>query len=318
MIGDVKESHAEVQSATCPVEVNSRSVDSTISAPFIRAIFRRQWHLCLLVAVVALLYGSVLKDLVLDWVRDPDYGHGFIVPVSAGYALWRSRSRWRNLPLKPSNFGLSVVLAAIALLLVGSLGAELFLTRVSLLLLLAGIVLYLFGWKMLGAVAFPLGYLVLMIPLPSIVYNQVTFPLQLQASRLAAVSLDAVQVPVLREGNLLILPNHTLEVVEACSGIRSLMSLIALAIAYGYLAERRAWVRATLAVLMIPMAVLSNGFRVFGAGVSTYVLGPEWAEGFFHTFSGWLIFMTALAGMLVAHRILKRVAVFLETRGANA
>ena len=112
-----------------------------ISAPAIRAIFKRQWHLCLLAAVVALLYGSVLKDLVLDWVRDPDYGHGFIVPVFAGYALWRSRGRWRNVPLKPSNFGLSVILAAMALLLLGSLGAELFLTRMSLLLLLAGIVL---------------------------------------------------------------------------------------------------------------------------------------------------------------------------------
>ena len=128
-----------------------------ISAPAIRAIFKRQWHLCLMAAVVALLYGSVLKDLVLDWVRDPDYGHGFIVPVFAGYALWRSRGRWRNVPLKPSNFGLSVILAAMALLLLGSLGAELFLTRMSLLLLLAGIVLYLFGWKLLGAVAFPLG-----------------------------------------------------------------------------------------------------------------------------------------------------------------
>jgi exosortase len=272
--------------------------------------------LCLLGVVVAVLYGAVLKGLVVDWVRDPDYGHGFIVPLFAGYALWRSRHRWQNLAPEPSNMGLAAIFMATALLVVGSLGAELFLSRVSLLLLLAGVVLYLFGWKTLVAVAFPLGYLVLMIPLPSIIYNQITFPLQLQASRLAAGSLDAVQVPVLREGNLLILPNHTLEVVEACSGIRSLMSLIALSVAYGYLADRRVWVRVALVILMVPIAVLSNGFRVFGAGVSTYFLGPEWAEGFFHTFSGWLIFMTALMGMLLAHQALKRVAV-LVNRGAN-
>jgi exosortase len=316
MTTDLKDSRAEAESAPPPIRGNSRKLDLTRSLQFTGIVLRTQWHFCLLIAVVGLLYGSVLKGLVLDWARDPDYGHGFIVPLFAGYALWHSSGRWRNLPHKSTYFGLAVILAAIALLIVGSLGAELFLSRISLLVLLAGIVLYLFGWKMLGAVAFPLGYLVLMVPLPSIIYNQVTFPLQLQASRLAADTLEAVQVPVLREGNLLILPNHTLEVVEACSGIRSLMSLIALVIAYGYLTERRLWVRIALAALIVPIAVLSNGFRVFGAGVSTYFLGPEWAEGFFHAFSGWLIFMTALIGMLLAHQALKRIAMLVK-RGAN-
>jgi exosortase len=309
----VKNSVAEREFQVSPA-ANSRRLGGKRTASLVRTILAGHWYLWLPVAVLGVLYAPVLKALVVNWVEDPDYGHGFLVPVFAGYALWRSRGRWQQLTPEPSNFGLPAILFGIALLIVGSLGAELFLSRVSLLVILAGMVLYLFGRKTLFAVAFPLCYLVLMIPLPTIVYNQLTFPLQLIASRLAAGSLDVVQVPVLREGNLLVLPNHTLEVVEACSGIRSLMSLFALAIAYGYLAEGRAWTRVTLAVLMLPIAVLSNAFRVFGAGVSTYLLGPKWADGFLHTFSGWLVFITALVCMLLAHGLVKRVVVFFEKR----
>ena len=285
--------------------------------PRLKGVISQHWHFALLGLVFGVLYAPVLTSLAADWVDDPDYGYGFLVPVFAAYALWSSRRRWRSPKFKPSSVGLPVILCGIAMLVVGSLGAELFLSRSSLLVILAGSVLYLFGGTVLGGTAFPLAYLVFMIPLPSIVYNQLTFPLQLLASRLAASGLDIAQVPALREGNMLILPNETLEVIEACSGIRSLMSLVALAIAYGYLAERRLWVRIALAALMVPIAVLSNAFRVFGAGVLTYLLGPEWAHGFFHLFSGWLIFMTALLCMLLAHRVMKRGAVFLEKK-ANA
>ena len=196
---------------------------------------------------------------------------------------------------------------AITFLLAGTLGAELFLSRFSLLLLLAGTLLFLCGWKMLRAVAFPLAYVVLMIPLPAIIFNQVTFPLQLVASRLSSGCLELVGVPVLREGNVLILPNYALEVVEACSGIRSLMSLIALAVAYGYLAERRLWSRIILVGLMLPIAVASNVLRVVGAGVLTYFWGPQSAEGFFHFFQGWLIFVSAVMCLLLAHWALRHV-----------
>ncbi len=269
----------------------------------------------LLAGLVGTLYAPVLKRLVLQWWQDPNYGHGFVVPLFAGYVLWRERSRWQKVALEPSNFGLLVMLGAVALLVVGSLGAELFVSRFSLLVLLGGMVLFLAGRKMLHALAFPLGYLVLMIPLPAIIYNQVTFPLQLVASRLAATCLEAVQVPALREGNLLILPNYTLEVVEACSGIRSLMSLLALAVAYGCLAESRRWARIVLVALMLPIAVVSNGLRVVGAGVLTYAFGPQSAEGFFHLFSGWLIFLTAVLLMLLLHWLLSRVG---RPKGENA
>lgn len=280
---------------------------------------RSHWLLPVLIlaGLVLLLYAPVLTRLVLQWWLDPDYGHGFLVPLFSGYVLWRERTRWQKAALQPSNFGLLVMLGAVLLLIAGTLGAELFISRFSLLVLLVGMILFLAGREMLWAMAFPLAYLVLMIPLPGIIYNQITFPLQLVASRFAAVCLEAVSVPVLREGNLLILPNYTLEVVEACSGIRSLMTLVALAIGYGYIAERRLWVRTVLVLLMLPIAVVSNGLRVVGTGVLTYFFGPDSAEGFFHLFSGWLIFLTAVVFMLLAHALLSRVG-GREKEAANA
>jgi len=257
--------------------------------------------------LVAALYGSVLTKMVADWWQDPDYSHGFVVPLFVGYVLYQRRHQLRQVPLEQSNLGLPVMVGAIGLLLAGSLGAELFVARFSFLFLLGGMLLFFAGWKMLRAMAFPLAFLALMIPLPAIIYNQITFPLQLLASRLSSSWLELLGVPVLREGNVLVLPNYSLEVVEACSGIRSLMSLIALAVAYGYFVEKRLWARITLVVLMVPIAVASNALRVLGAGVVTYLWGPRWAEGFFHSFQGWLIFVSAVACMLLAHRALLHI-----------
>ncbi len=260
-----------------------------------------------LAGLVGALYLWVLSRLVLHWWEDPDYNHGFVVPLFVAHVLWRERARWRATPLEPSNVGLGVMLGAVFMLIAGSLAAELFVTRLSLIVVLAGMVLFLAGRRMLRALAFPLAFLVFMIPLPALVYNQVTTPLQFQASRFAAAALELLRVPVLREGNLLYLPNYTLEVVEACSGIRSLMSLMALAVAYGYLTGSSRWIRIALVVLTVPIAVASNGLRIVGTGVLTYLFGPQSAEGFFHLFSGWLIFLSALFLIFLAERFLRRM-----------
>jgi exosortase len=269
----------------------------------------RRWLVwpTILSSLVLLLYAPVLKNMILQWWSDPDYSHGFFVPLFSGYVLWRQREYWMKSETKPSNFGLLVMLGAIGLLLVGSLGAELFTSRFSLLVLLVGIILFLAGWKFLRAVSFPLGFLIFMIPLPQIVYNQITFPLQLLASRFATFWLELVHVPVLRDGNVLVLSNYSLEVVEACSGIRSLMTLISLAIIYGYLVERRLWVRIFLVVLMVPSAIVSNAIRVMGAGMMAHRFGPAAAEGFLHEFSGWVIFVTALLLLFAFHGILRHI-----------
>jgi len=191
-------------------------------------------------------------------------------------------------------------------LVVGILGAELFLSRLSLLLVIAGLLIYFFGWPYMRAVFFPWAFLLLMIPLPSIVFNQITLPLQLLASRCASFALPLLGVPVLRQGNVIVLPAMALEVAEACSGIRSLLSLITLAIIYGYFLEKRMWVRVVLALAAIPLAIVANSLRIVGTGLLVQYWDPSKAEGFFHAFSGWLIFVVSLLMLYLLHRFIER------------
>lgn len=264
-------------------------------------------HISILALLTGVLYAPALKDLVERWWQDPNYSHGFLVPIFVGFLLWRNRD-WMWVQAEPSALGLGAILAAVLFLIAGTLAAEAFLSRFSLVLMIWGIVLYLGGWRQLKALAFPLGFLLFMIPLPSIIYYQVTFPLQLISSRFATWTLQVASVPVLREGNLLILPNFTLEVVEACSGIRSLFALFTLTVAYGYLLEKRTWVRLVLVGFMIPIAIVSNGLRISIAGILASTLGPSAAQGFFHLFEGWVIFLFALILLFLAHAILRLIS----------
>jgi exosortase len=253
-------------------------------------------------AAVLLLYLPVLAALAGDWYENPDYSHGFFVPVLSSYLVWRKRDMLLRLPVQPSFQGLFVVLGSIALLFLGSLGAELFLTRLAFIGTIAGLVVYFLGWATLRAIAFPVMFLLLMIPLPTLIYNEIVFPLQFVASSFATGVLDTLNLfPVLREGNILVLPHNRIEVVEACSGIRSLMSLITLALAYGYFAERNLYVQILLVLAMVPLAVASNGFRVVGTALLTHYWGPKTADGFLHSFSGWVIFIVAASLLLMLH-----------------
>ena len=274
--------------------------------------------LFLLSALGLALYWPTLRDLVRDWWELPDYSYGFLVPAVAGYVLWQERARYRAVPLLPGNFGLAMMIAAAAILIGGTLGADLFTPRFSLIVMLGGIVVYLCGWKMLRALAFPLGYLSLMIPLPGIVHNQITFPMQLLASRLAEKMIVLVGIPVFREGNLLRVPFYSVEVAQACSGIRSLLSLIALGVAYAYFAERKTGARVALVILMVPIAIFTNAIRILVSCLLGCKFGPQWAEGFLHLFSGWLIFVIALSLLFLSHAALGRVATGRQGGGSHA
>lgn len=262
----------------------------------------------LILGALAVAYWSTIRELVLDWATDGNYSHGFLIVPLALYFAWERRRRLAAAPLRPSWIGLFVVLGGLALLVAGILGAELFTSRFSFVVVLAGIVLFVLGWHHLRVLAFPLAFLLLMIPLPSIIFNQIAFPLQLLASRFGETVLQAASVPVLREGNVMILANTTLEVAEACSGIRSLISLLTLGIVYGYFVDGRAWVRTVIALSTIPIAILANGVRVAGTGLAAHYYGPEAAEGFFHTFSGWLVFLVAFAMLFAVTQFVQRVA----------
>jgi exosortase len=253
---------------------------------------------------VLILYADVLAKLLLAWRTDDNYSHGFFIVPIALYLAWERRDQLAAASARPSSLGLLIVLASAVVLAAGVLGAELFLTRISLVGMLGGIVLFMFGWRHLRILAFPLLFLVLMIPLPAIIFNKIAFPLQLLASRAGEFALSSVDIPVLREGNVLVLANTSLEVAEACSGIRSLISLLTLGIVFGYLADSRAWVRTIVALSTIPVAVVSNGARVAGTGIAAHRFGPAAAQGFFHEFSGWAVFVVAFAMMLGLQRAL--------------
>ena len=259
------------------------------------------------VIAVAWLYADVIPALVRQWAADPDYSHGFFVVPLAAFFVWERRAALAVLPRRPHAAGLAVLLVSLGVFTAGRYGSELFLTRVSMVGVLAGLILFLAGWAHLKTLALPTAFLLFMIPLPAIVFNQVAFPLQLLASRLGALVISATGVPVLREGNVLLLPGRTLEVAEACSGIRSLLSLLMLAIVLGYFTERRTGPRAAIAIAAVPIAVIANAVRVAGTGLASYWISPAAAEGFFHSFSGWLMFVVSLAGLLAVHRGLELV-----------
>jgi exosortase len=169
---------------------------------------------------------------------------------------------------------------------------------------IGSVVLFTTGWRFLRVLLFPLAFLLLMIPIPAIVFNQISLPLQLLASKAAESTLQIVHIPVLREGNVIVLANTSLEVAEACSGIRSLISLVTLAIVYGYFTDARVWARVVLTLAAVPVAVVSNAARVAGTGVAAHYYGPEVAEGFFHTFSGWMLFLVAFMMLFAIQKLL--------------
>jgi exosortase len=254
------------------------------------------------------LYGRVFVRLVENWSLDENYSHGFLIIPIAAYFVWERRSRLSALPDRGSWLGLALVALSLVMLFIGILGVELFITRISMLGVVAGAILFLFGWAHLRLLAFPLLFLILMIPIPAIIFNQIAFPLQLLASRFGELALQVAGVPVLREGNVITLANTQLEVAEACSGIRSLISLLTLGIVYGYFTHPSLVVRWVLALATIPVAIVANGVRVAGTGILAHYYGPEAAQGFFHTFSGWLVFLVALAMLFLVHRAIVFVA----------
>lgn len=254
-----------------------------------------------------LLYFDVLSWLVSDWASDDNYSHGFIVLPFALFFAWERREQLAAAPARPGTSGILLVLAGIGLLLVGLLGAERFLTRLSMLCVLVGGLAFVRGWATVRILAFPLAFLLLMIPIPAIIFNKIAFPLQLLASRAGETMLSGLSIPVLREGNLIILANTTLEVAEACSGIRSLVSLLTLGIIYGYFIDGRVGVRTLIATATVPIAILANAARVAGTGAAAHYLGEDAAQGFFHSFSGWLMFAVAFGLLFITAHVLLKV-----------
>ena len=267
-------------------------------------------------ALVAACYAPILLALVRQWNNDPDMGHGFFVPVIAAYIAWQKRQELASVVSKPNWWGLAIMLWGAFQLYIATLGAELFLARTSLVFTIIGAVLLLGGTAYLRIFSFPLFLLFFMVPIPAIIYNQITFPLQLLASRVAEAAITNIGIPVIREGNVLELAEQKLNVVEACSGIRSLLTLTFLSLVYGYFAETRTWIRVTLFLSTIPIAIIANAGRVTLTGIIAD-FKPELAEGLFHEAQGWVIFMVAFAILALLHQFLLRISKFIEPKATH-
>ena len=288
------------------------------------------WRPLAISAALVFVYGVVLSKLGYDWWTDPNYSHGLLIPFIIGYIVWTQRDYLRQENAHPQTLiGGSLVVLALLMLFAGTAGAELFMQRISLVVMLSGIVIYFWGLQLFKHLLVPLGLLLLAIPIPAIIFNKVAFPLQLFASRAAVASMSFWGIPVLRQGNVIeLLPRgatttRKLEVVEACSGIRSLMTLLTLAVVFAYFTYPKAndgsnggglsrlksysWWRSVIIVIAaVPIAIITNALRVSGTGVLSHYYGTEVADGFFHSFSGWVVYIVAFLLLFAVGWIMDR------------
>jgi exosortase len=317
-----------------------------MSAAFSISAPKHVWRILAISSAIVFSYATVLVKLGHDWWTDENYSHGLLIPFIIGYIVWSQRERFSRTTQRPAMvIGLAAVLVAILGLWAGTAGAELFIQRISLVLILAATITYFWGVALLRLLVVPLFLLVLAIPIPAIVFNKIAFPLQLFASRCAVWAMMVFEIPVLRQGNVIeLMPlgaieTKKLEVVEACSGIRSLMTLVTLAVVFAYFThpgggsgtdsenlsndsklETRSIAARTLSVLKsygfwrstvivlsaIPIAIFTNAFRVSGTGVLAHYYGTKVADGFFHSFSGWVIYIVAFLMLFGVGWILDR------------
>ena len=260
----------------------------------------------ILLAALFFLYWPFLVKLVTDWGTDDNYSHGYFIPVLTLYFIYHIRDKLREIPIKPSFFGLFIIVAGLAQLVVGKIGSEFFLQRTSLIIVLYGLVLFFLGWAYLRKLFLPLSYLFFMVPLPAIIWNKIAFPMQLFASSLTEKVVYGLGIAIYREGNVLHLAETTLEVVAACSGLRSLMTMFALSAALAFLSSLSRWKKIILFLSAAPIAVIANILRLSGTAILASQYGSEVAQGFLHEFSGIFVFLLGLVMLVAVNALLMK------------
>ncbi len=268
---------------------------------------------CSLLAAFAILFGTTIVNLAQDWITNDNYSHGFLIPFISGYMIWQKKEQLEKLSIKPSNLGLLIIIFGMFVFILGNIGAELFTMRTAIVITIGGLCAYIFGIRVVIAIAVPLIYLMFMVPLPVIIWNKIAFPLQLVAAKLTSNVVQFMGIPLLREGNVLHLPNTTLEVVDACSGLRSLTSLLALSAAFGYIVKLKTIKKWLLFLSAIPIAIVVNILRLTSTALLATYIDPETAQGFLHDLSGIIVFIVAFIMLYELFNLMQKV----EQRGAN-
>jgi exosortase len=263
------------------------------------------------IAALSILYLSVyqhtLIKLVGDWATDDNYSHGFLIPFISGYMMWQKWDKLSVYAARPNLLGLLVIATGMGLHIVGNIGAELFVMRVSMIVTLLGLSLYLLGKAITKEILLPIAYLIFMVPLPSIIWNQIAFPLQLFAAAITEQAVDLIGIPIFREGNTLHLPTTTLEVVDACSGLRSLVSLLALSAAFAYFVDLSKASKWALFFSAVPIAIGVNVLRLMVTAMMAHWVSPDTAHGFLHDASGLLMFILAFCLLLLLYVSLSKL-----------
>lgn len=261
--------------------------------------------LVLLAALVGLYY-PVLTYLVHDWSTNDNYSHGFFIPLISGYMVYALREELGCIAVRPANWGLIVLLAGLGQLYVARVGSEYFLQRTSLILVLLGLALFLWGWELTKKLLLPIGYLLFMVPIPAIIWNKIAFPMQLFSSAVTERVIQAIGLPVFREGNVLHLAQTTLEVVDACSGLRSLTTMFALAAALAWFSDFATWKKWLLFFAAAPVAIFANIVRLTATAGLASVYGEKVAQGFLHDFSGLFTFVFGFGLLLCVNKMLTK------------
>ena len=265
---------------------------------------RVDWaSIALIGALLAVCYAPILYRMGVQWATDENMGHGFFVPIIAGWIAWQRRERLLTTPRQPSTWGLVLVILAGFQALAATLGAELFTARLAFVIAVTGSVLFVGGKQWFRILAFPLLLLLFMIPIPQILYARLTLSLQMLASQLGETLISWMGIPVIRTGNLLVLPSQTLDIADACSGIRSLLSLAFLSLVYAYFADKRPWMRWVLLIATVPIAIGANAIRVAGAGLLSEI-DTKLAQGTYHEMEGYVVFVVALIALLLTHKLI--------------
>lgn len=261
----------------------------------------------LFIGAFGFLYWKSIYDMVWDWYNDPNYSHGFLIPFISGYFLWQRKDDLKSSDFVPSNMGLIILICGLIFYLIGNIAGELFTMKISMLVVLGGAIIFICGIGFFKMIMFPFLYLIFMIPLPYILYDSVAFPLKIFVSKFSVDFLSQIGVLVLREGNIIHLADISLEVADACSGIRSIISLLALSTALAYLTQEGWLKRGALIVLAVPIAVIVNSIRVIGTGILADKYGSEVAQGFFHEFAGLAIFGIAIVMLIISAILLRKI-----------